>query len=92
MNATPTEAVRESVRSFITANFYVPDPALFADDTSMVESGLVDSTGVLEVLVYLEQAFAIQVMDAEVVPANFDSVQNIVAFIARKQQAGSAAA
>jgi acyl carrier protein len=85
MNATPTEAVRESVRGFIASNFYVPDPSKLADEASLVESGIVDSTGILEVLTFLEQTFAIQVADAEVVPQNLDSIARIVAFIGRKR-------
>lgn len=92
MNATPTEAIRESVRGFIAGNFYLPDAAKLDDDTSLVESGIVDSTGILEVLAFLEQTFAIQVADAEVVPANLDSIRNIVAFVGRKRQPSATAA
>jgi acyl carrier protein len=92
MTATPTEGIRESVRRFIVSNFYVADPAALGDDTSLVREGIVDSTGMLEVLTYLEQTFAIRVENAEVVPDNLDSIQNIVAFIGRKRQPIASAA
>jgi acyl carrier protein len=77
--------IRERVRGFIAENFYVPDAAELEDQTSLVERGIVDSTGVLEVLAFIEREFAIEVDDAEVVPQNLDSIQNIAAFIERKQ-------
>jgi len=92
MNATLTDGVRESVRGFLASNFYLPDPSKLADDTSLVESGIVDSTGILEVLSYIEQAFGIRVEDSEAIPANLDSVNNIIAFVGRKRQPSVVAA
>ncbi len=86
MSVTSNDMIRESVRGFIAANFYIPDPTVFTDEISMVETGLVDSTGLIEVVAYVEQAFAIQVGDAEVLPENFDSVRNIVSFVRRKRE------
>lgn len=93
MNANP-ELIRERVRAFLAENFYVPDMARLADDGSLVEQGIVDSTGILEVIGFLETTFEISVEDAEAIPANLDSIRNIVAFIGRKlsAQAGEAAA
>jgi acyl carrier protein len=90
MNANSTEPIRETVRGFLASNFYVADPAMLADDTSLVESGIVDSTGILEVLAFLEQTFGLQVADSEVVPANLDSIRNIVAFVGRKRAPAAA--
>lgn len=77
--------VVESVRGFITSNFYVADPAAFGDEVSLLDSGVVDSTGVLEVVSFLEDQFGIQVKDDEMLPENLDSIAKITAFIARKQ-------
>jgi acyl carrier protein len=55
-----------------------------ADDVSLLEAGVVDSTGVLELIMFLEESFGVEVTDAEAVPANLDSVANIVAFVRRK--------
>jgi acyl carrier protein len=80
-----TEDTRARVKGFIASNFYVRDAAKLADATSLVESGIVDSTGILEVLSFLEQELGVAVEDAEVVPANLDSINNIVAFVDRKR-------
>jgi acyl carrier protein len=73
------------VRAFITSNFYVADPAALAEDASLLDQGIIDSTGVLEVIGFLESTFGITVEDAEMLPDNLDSIQRISAFVARKQ-------
>jgi acyl carrier protein len=78
--------IAKRVREFITTNFYVATGEL-ADDASLLEQGVVDSTGVLEVIGFLEKEYGIQVDDAEMVPDNLDSIGAIVAFVARKKAA-----
>lgn len=75
----------DKVREFITTNFYVPDKDALPDDGSLLDRGIVDSTGVLEVVSFVETEFAIQVDDTEVLPDNFDSIACIAAFVDRKQ-------
>lgn len=75
---------KETVREFIVTNFYVPDANLLGDDTSLLDQGIVDSTGVLEVTAFLEERFGIQIEDSEIVPENLDTIGSIVAFLARK--------
>jgi acyl carrier protein len=75
---------QEIVRRFIASNFYVPDTQTLSDDTSLLEQGIVDSTGVLEVTAFLESQFGIKIDDAEIVPENLDTISNIVAFVKRK--------
>jgi acyl carrier protein len=58
------------------------------DDASFLENGIVDSTGVLELVVFVEETFGIEVADHEVVPENFDSVNRIVAYITAKENEG----
>jgi acyl carrier protein len=78
------------VRAFVASNFYLPDPAALADDASLLDHGVIDSTGVLELVTFVEDTFAIAVADDDMVPANFDSLAAIAAFVARKQaQAGA---
>jgi len=79
------------VRQFIQQNFYVSDPARLGDDVSLVNEGIVDSTGMLEVLGFLEEQFSIKVLDAETVPANLETIGRITAFVGRKQQERDAA-
>lgn len=79
--------VREKTREFIAKNFYVAaGGSELSDDASLLEQGIVDSTGVLEVIGFLEKTFDIQVDDAEMVPDNLDSVAAIVAFVDRKRK------
>jgi len=84
MNATTLE--RDTVRQFIVTNFYVPDEGSLADDTSLLDQGIVDSTGVLELTAFIEENFSVKVEDAEIVPENLDSIGSILAFIARKRK------
>lgn len=79
------EQAKTLVRTFIVQNFYVPDSGALADDTSLLDRGIVDSTGVLEVTAFLEKEFGIRVEDAEIVPENLDTIGAIAAFVARKR-------
>lgn len=84
MSSIPQSLLRERVRAFVGESFYVPDLAALDDGVSLVETGIVDSTGILEVIAFLEEQFHIQVESAEATPGNLDSVHNIVAFLGRK--------
>jgi len=77
--------IKDQVRSFLTTNFYVPDPAELANDASLLDQGLIDSTGVLEVIEYLETTFGITIEDSEMLPENLDSIDKIAAFVDRKK-------
>ena len=77
-------AVEQRVREFISQNFVMSDAAQLAADQSLMEARLIDSTGVLELVGFLEEQFEIQVSDAELVPENLDTINNIVAYIQRK--------
>ena len=76
----------EKVRAFITQNFYAASTMELADDSSLLDLGVMDSTGVLEVVTFLETDFDITVDDDEMLPENLDSIANIVAFVERKTQ------
>ncbi|HEX9308953.1 MAG TPA: acyl carrier protein [Anaeromyxobacter sp.] len=75
--------MRQQVKRFVIDNFYL-DASEVADDTLLVTGGLVDSTGVLEVVAFLETEFNMRIADDETTPENLDSVERIVAFVARK--------
>jgi len=60
------------IRDFIGKNFYLPDASVLNDDASLMEQGIVDSTGVLELIGFLERTFGISVADTETVPENLD--------------------
>jgi len=77
--------VEEDVRSFIAENFYVPDPAMLSSGMSLLDRGIVDSTGILEVVEFLQSTFGIAVEDDEIVPENLDSIGAIAAYVVRKR-------
>ncbi len=75
---------REQVRTFVTSNFYVANPAALGDGASLLDHGIIDSTGVLEVILFIEETFGIEVKDSEMLPDNLDSIERIANFIGRK--------
>ena len=77
--------VKEQVRTFVRTNFYVPETVALSDNASLLEQGIIDSTGVLELVTFIEDSFGITIDDAEMVPQNLDSVERIASFVGRKQ-------
>lgn len=73
-----------SIRDFIVENFLFGEDNGFTDETSFLESGMVDSTGILEIINYLEETFHIVVEDNELIPENLDSLQNLDRFLNQK--------
>ncbi len=79
-------AVESKVRTYVLENYlFTDDQSELDSNDSFLEKGLIDSTGILEIILFLEEEFAIQVTDQEMLPENLDSVANIVNFIAKKQ-------
>lgn len=76
---------KDKIRAFVTSNFYVADPSALSDAASLLDQGIIDSTGVLEIIGFLEDTFEITVEDSEMVPDNLDSIDRITAFISRKR-------
>ncbi|MDB4933328.1 MAG: Acyl carrier protein [Labilithrix sp.] len=84
--STGTSAgTKQTIRRFVVENFFVSDATLLSDDTSLLDEGIVDSTGVLEVTAFLEATFGISVEDAELIPANLDTIAKIATFVRRKR-------
>jgi acyl carrier protein len=77
--------IKEQVRAFVTSNFYVADPAALEDKASLLDLGIIDSTGVMEVIFFIEDTFGITVQDNEMLPENLDSIERISNFIASKK-------
>ena len=76
---------KDKIKPFILKNFlFTEDGTALADDASLIRGGVIDSTGILELIEHLEQACGIQVSPEEMVPANFDSIDTINAFLGRK--------
>jgi acyl carrier protein len=76
--------LKKQVRDFVTSNFYVADHATLEDRTSLLDQGIIDSTGVLEVIMFIETTFGVAVEDSEMLPENLDSIERIAAFVGRK--------
>jgi len=80
------ESVEQDLREFITANFLFGDVCTITNTDSFLESGMMDSTGVLELIQFLEQRFEIQIADEEMISENLDSIAKIEHFVTGKQK------
>lgn len=74
----------EAVQSFIVTNFLLGDAGSLKEDSSFLEEGIIDSTGMLELILFLEETYDIKIEDDELVPENLDSLQRISVFLSRK--------
>jgi len=73
------------VRSYVLENFlFTDDVELLQDENSFIEEGIVDSTGILELVMFVEETFGVVVEDEEIVPANFDSVKRLARYVRLK--------
>jgi acyl carrier protein len=76
--------IRRQLRQFVVENLLFGQENGLKDEDSFLESGIIDSTGVLELVAFLEKDFGIKVADSELVPENLDSIDRLAAFIARR--------
>lgn len=84
------EHIRQQIVEFITTNFLFDDSIKLGTDDSLLETGVIDSTGVLELVAYIEETYGIKVEDEEIIPENLDSIQNITSYISQKLSQPSA--
>lgn len=78
---------RQRIRQWVIENFYVADPSLLDDEASLLDRGIIDSTGVLEVIAFIEREYGVRVADEEMLPENLDSIARIAAYVGRKRAA-----
>jgi len=76
--------LKEQIRNFILENFILENPEDLVDDESMLNIGIMDSTGVLELVAFIESTFEIKVEDEELHRENLDSINKIVSYLERK--------
>ncbi len=77
--------VKTKLKEFLITNFLFSDDGIqFDDDDSFLEKGIIDSTGILELIEYLEDTYSISIEDDELIPENLDSMNRVEAFITRK--------
>jgi len=77
-------STKQKIREFIVENFLFGTDDGLEDEASFLEGGIIDSTGILELVAYLEEQFGISVKDEELIPENLDSINNVVAYVNRK--------
>lgn len=83
------ELLIQELRTFVIDNFLFGDASgrfAFTNDDSFQQRGIVDSTGILELVCHLQERYGIDIEDAELVPDNLDSVTRVARFVERKQQ------
>lgn len=77
--------MRGNIRNLIERTFYVPESDALSDEDSLLNRGIIDSTGVLELIGLLEKEFGICVVDEDMVPENLDSIARIDLFVRKKR-------
>ena len=76
---------KRQIKQFVLKNYlFTEDESALSDSESLIRNGTIDSTGMLELIAHLEKTWSIKVADIEMVPANFESIDAIGAFVARK--------
>ena len=78
------DLIREQIRDFLTVNFLYGDHVHLDDNASLLEQGVVDSTGVLELVLFVEETYGISVDEADLQPENFDSVSRLTNYVAAR--------
>ena len=81
---TLMDHLKTAIREFVVTNFLFGDAAALQDDASFIQTGVVDSTGILELVLFLETTYHIKLESNEIIPENLDGVIRIAQFLSRK--------
>jgi len=82
--------VESEIRAFIADNFLLGDDVGdLQGSASLIDAGIIDSTGVLELVGFLEERYGIRIADDELLPENLDSIDNVIRFVGEKQSAAA---
>jgi acyl carrier protein len=81
----PQQTIIASIRTYISGNFPAVRKRKLEDTDPLLQSGIIDSMGILDLVGHLETTFDISVADDDLVPENFDSIETIAAFVEKKQ-------
>ncbi|MGS1078602.1 acyl carrier protein [Pseudoxanthomonas beigongshangi] len=77
---------KQQIKQFILENFlFSEDPSAIGDQDSLIRGGIIDSTGIHELIFFLEDQFKLQIVPEEMTPANFDTIQTVDDFVTRKR-------
>lgn len=79
----------QKIRTFVVSNYLFGEEGKLENDSSFMETGVIDSTGILELVRFLEATFSIKVTDEELIPDNLDSINKILAYLQRKLPAAA---
>ena len=91
MEDLASTSLMQELRAFVVDHFlYGQDDGTLGPQDSFLERGIIDSTGVLELVAFLEERYGIQVQDEDLIPENLDSLEALAQFVQRKQQQGGA--
>ncbi len=82
---TAERDIKSKLREFIKNNFLLGNDSSLNDEDSFMGKGIVDSTGILEVVSFVEENFAFKIPDEDLLPENLDSINNLVTYITKKQ-------
>ncbi len=86
------QSLRQELRSFVVGNFLFGEDGKLKDGDSFLDNGIIDSTGILELVSFLEEKYGITVEDQDIVPENLDSIDRLVVFLGTKTTLSSLAA
>jgi acyl carrier protein len=79
-------SLHEDIREFIVDTFLFGEDSGLEDDSSFLEEGIVDSTGIMQLVSYLQEQYLITVEDEELIPDNLDSIRKVMTFIEGKKE------
>jgi acyl carrier protein len=80
-----TTDIKQTVRQFLLDNFVMGGKVTIAEDTSFMKGHILDSTGFIELITFVEDTYGVKVEDEEMIPSNFDSLNNIEGYVGRKR-------
>jgi acyl carrier protein len=84
MSTHTIDDLEQRVRAFVTSNFHVADTAGLTRDTSLLDTGIIDSTGYLDLFKWIEEDFERSVASDDMAPSNFESIARIASYLQRK--------
>ena len=84
-----TKDAPQQIRNFLQENFLFSQECILKDSDSFLDSGILDSTGILQLIAFLTETYGIQVEDEEISPDNLDSVDKVLAYLHRKSSAAT---
>lgn len=85
----PADSIASRIRDFLVEHFPSARNRPIDDDDQLLANGILDSLGVLDVVAFLEQEFAITIADDDLLPENFETLRRLTGFVAARQAVGS---